>query len=41
MKTETKDFFISYTRSDEKWAVWVAATLEMAGYSTIITGNFF
>lgn len=31
-----KDFFISYTSSDEKIAVWIATVLEENGYSTII-----
>ncbi len=31
-----KDFFISYTGKDEKWAEWIAETLENNGYSTII-----
>ena len=30
------DFFISYTRSDQAWAEWIAWTLEAAGYSTVI-----
>jgi len=31
-----KDFFISYTSSDEKQAVWIAEVLEKANYTTII-----
>lgn len=31
-----KDFFISYNSADEDRAVWIAAQLESAGYSTII-----
>jgi hypothetical protein len=31
-----KDFFISYTRTDQAWAEWIAWTLEAAGYSTVI-----
>lgn len=31
-----KDFFISYTGSDEKYATWVAETLEKNGYVTTI-----
>jgi hypothetical protein len=27
------DFFISYTKVDEQWAEWIAATLNSAGYS--------
>ena len=42
MENITKDFFISYTSSDEWWAKWIAATLENAEkepnvkYTTII-----
>ncbi|MCT4563542.1 MAG: FxSxx-COOH system tetratricopeptide repeat protein [Maledivibacter sp.] len=36
MSNEKKDFFISYTHSDEKWATWVAKTLEDEGYTTTI-----
>jgi len=28
------DFFVSYTESDKRWAVWIAHTLEEAGYRT-------
>ncbi len=31
-----KDFFISYTSADTKWAEWIAWQLEEAGYSTIL-----
>ncbi len=31
-----KDFFISYTRADIKWAEWIAWQLEEAQYSTIL-----
>jgi hypothetical protein len=31
-----KDFFISYTRVDEPWAVWIAWALEEAGYSVVV-----
>jgi TIR domain len=31
-----KDFFISYTRTDQAWAEWIAWTLEGTGYSTVI-----
>ncbi|HET8662591.1 MAG TPA: TIR domain-containing protein [Micromonosporaceae bacterium] len=30
------DFFISYSPVDERWATWVAATLEAAGYRTML-----
>jgi tetratricopeptide (TPR) repeat protein len=31
-----KDFFISYTSADKKWAEWIAWQLEEAHYSTIL-----
>jgi hypothetical protein len=31
-----KDFFISYTRADKKWAEWIAWQLEEAQYSIIL-----
>lgn len=31
-----KDFFISYSHSDQQWAEWIAWILEEAGYSTVI-----
>lgn len=31
-----KDFFISYTGSDAKWAEWIAWELEAAGYSVVV-----
>ncbi|MEE1782186.1 TIR domain-containing protein [Streptomyces sp. SP17BM10] len=30
------DFFISYSPADERWAVWIAWTLEEAGYRTFL-----
>ena len=33
---ETRDFFISYTKADEAWAVWIAQTLKEVGYSVFI-----
>lgn len=30
------DFFISYAKSDEGWAVWIAWQLKEAGYSVLI-----
>lgn len=33
---EKKDFFISYTRTDRRWAEWVAWHLEKASYTTVI-----
>ena len=37
MSTDTdKDFFISYTIADKKWAEWIAWQLEEAQYSTIL-----
>jgi WD40 repeat protein len=32
----TVDFFVSYTPADERWALWIAWTLERAGYRTMI-----
>jgi len=32
----TKDFFISYTHADQRWAEWIAWHLEAAGYQTMI-----
>jgi hypothetical protein len=32
----SKDFFISYTAADRKWAEWVAWELEEAGHTTIL-----
>ena len=31
-----KDFFISYTSTDRKWAEWIAWQLEEAGYSIVL-----
>ena len=37
MDTEApKDFFISYTHADQRWAEWIAWHLEEAGYQTMI-----
>ncbi|MCD8354845.1 MAG: toll/interleukin-1 receptor domain-containing protein [Clostridiales bacterium] len=33
---EKRDFFISYNHNDEKWATWIAGTLEEHGYTTTI-----
>ncbi len=33
---ERIDFFISYTRNDQKWAEWIAIQLEAAGYTFFI-----
>ncbi|MCC3769666.1 toll/interleukin-1 receptor domain-containing protein, partial [Streptomyces sp. UNOC14_S4] len=30
------DFFISYSPADERWATWIAWTLEEAGYRTVV-----
>src|SRR5687767_276546 len=35
-RAEIADFFISYTAVDEKWAVWIAWWLELAGYRVLI-----
>ena len=31
-----KDFFISYTHADQRWAEWIAWHLEEAGYHTML-----
>jgi tetratricopeptide (TPR) repeat protein len=33
---EKRDFFISYTTPDEKWATWIAGVLEENGYTTYL-----
>jgi tetratricopeptide (TPR) repeat protein len=35
------DFFISYTRSDQSWAEWIARVLDEAGYQTRIQARDF
>jgi hypothetical protein len=35
-KEERRDFFISYTSADHRWAEWIAWHLEEAGYSTML-----
>ena len=36
-----KDFFISYTHTDERWAKWVEATLKAEGYTTASMASGF
>jgi hypothetical protein len=36
MQSTSKDFFISYTRTDREWAEWIAWQLEEAGYATVL-----
>ena len=36
-----KDFFVSYTEADLRWAEWIAAQLDSAGYSTIYQARDF
>ena len=36
MEDQKKDFFISYTGKDRKWAEWIAWQLEETGYSVVI-----
>jgi hypothetical protein len=31
-----RDFFISYTATDDAWAQWIAVELERAGYTTVV-----
>jgi len=33
---EHRDFFISYTNSDQQWAEWIAMQLEQNGYTVFI-----
>ncbi|MET8681899.1 TIR domain-containing protein [Streptomyces sp. NPDC004647] len=35
-ETPLLDFFISYSPADERWASWIAWTLEEAGYRTVV-----
>ncbi|MEV7468162.1 TIR domain-containing protein [Streptomyces kronopolitis] len=35
-ETQLLDFFISYSPADERWASWIAWTLEEAGYRTVV-----
>jgi hypothetical protein len=34
----SKDFFISYNKSDKEWAEWIAWTLEEAGFEVVFQG---
>jgi KaiC/GvpD/RAD55 family RecA-like ATPase len=36
VSTTRRDFFISYTRADEAWAVWIAWQLEQEGYTVVV-----
>ncbi|MBN3522021.1 toll/interleukin-1 receptor domain-containing protein [Algoriphagus lutimaris] len=36
-----KDFFISYTRKDADWAIWISKILEEANYSTVLQAKDF
>src|SRR5262245_6053395 len=36
MEDQKKDFFISYTAKDRKWAEWISWQLEEAGYSVVV-----
>jgi hypothetical protein len=33
---ERRDFFVSYTAADRRWAVWISWQLEKAGYSVLV-----
>jgi hypothetical protein len=35
-RAQQRDFFITYSGKDQRCATWIAATLEDAGYATII-----
>lgn len=36
MREDRRDFFISYNQADEQWAKWIAAVLEVEGYTTFL-----
>lgn len=36
-----KDFFISYNKADRKWAEWIEAVLEAAGFSVVMQASDF
>jgi len=36
---EKKNFFISYTKTDEDWAIWIDRSFQKAGYSTILQAS--
>jgi hypothetical protein len=36
MEDQKRDFFISYTAKDRKWAEWIAWQLEAAQFTSII-----
>lgn len=38
MREDERDFFVSYTGIDEKWAEWISWELEEAGYTVILQG---
>jgi hypothetical protein len=38
---QTKDFFISYTKTDKAWAEWIACELQEAGYTCTIQARDF
>lgn len=35
------DFFISYNKADRKWAEWIEAVLESAGFSVVMQASDF
>lgn len=39
--TEVKDFFISYNKADRKWAEWIKAVLEAAGFTVVMQASDF
>jgi tetratricopeptide (TPR) repeat protein len=41
MRQAVLDFFISYTRSDQPWAEWIARVLDEAGYQTRLQARDF
>jgi hypothetical protein len=36
LSSDARDFFISYTAADRRWAEWIAWRLEEAGYTTVL-----
>ena len=36
MENEKRKIFVSYTRQDDEWALWIADTLKKQGHETIV-----
>lgn len=39
--SQSRDFFLSYSKEDMRWAEWIADQLERTGYSTILQARDF